>query len=172
MPNAYLGVGSNLGDRLGCLTEAVRQLHATPEVRVVTVSSIYETKPVGVTDQPDFLNGVVAIRTSLAPMALLEVCLRIEAGLGRVRRERWGPRTLDLDLLWFAGVVMTAENLTLPHPRMAERAFVLVPLAEIAPQLVVGGKAATVLAAGLDQTGLRKIGKFDWAASVPEKQDN
>lgn len=132
---AYISIGSNIGDRLDHLVEAVRALHAHKRIEVTKVSSIYETAPVGYTDQADFLNLVVCIATSLDPYGLLATCQEIENGLGRIRDIRWGPRTADLDILLYNNDNIEAEKLIVPHPRMGERAFVLVPLLEIAPAL-------------------------------------
>jgi 2-amino-4-hydroxy-6-hydroxymethyldihydropteridine diphosphokinase len=151
---AYLGLGSNLGDRRQYLASALRGLVSDPAISLVAGSSIYESKPVGVVDQPDFLNLVVQIETSHLPLGLLAVCLRIEAGLGRERRERWGPRTVDLDLLNYDDVVLHDEPLVLPHPRMHERSFVMTPLAEIAPELKVKGKKCLEVALELGAEGL------------------
>jgi 2-amino-4-hydroxy-6-hydroxymethyldihydropteridine diphosphokinase len=158
---AYLGLGSNLGNRRQHLAEAVRRLHVGPALQVVKVSSVYESSPVGVTGQPDFLNLVVQVATAHAPHELLAECLRIEADLGRVRHERWGPRTIDIDLLLYGDARIDDERLTVPHPRMRERIFVLAPLAEIAPGLKLDGKTVGELAA-LGETGLRKLGPLDW----------
>ncbi|MDW0114653.1 2-amino-4-hydroxy-6-hydroxymethyldihydropteridine diphosphokinase [Sporosarcina saromensis] len=133
---SYLSIGSNIGDRLHHLTEAVSTLHGHAEIHVVKVSSVYETKPVGYTDQADFLNIVVCLETTLDAHDLLAVCQEIENGLGRERIIRWGPRTVDLDILLYNNDNIESENLIVPHPRMRERAFVLVPLLEIAPTLV------------------------------------
>ncbi|WP_339252492.1 2-amino-4-hydroxy-6-hydroxymethyldihydropteridine diphosphokinase [Sporosarcina sp. FSL W8-0480] len=133
---AYLSIGSNIGDRLHHLTEAVRSLHSHDKIEVTMISSIYETEPVGYTDQANFLNLVVCLETSLNPFELLEVCQGVENDLGRVREIRWGPRTVDLDILLYNNDNIKSENLTVPHPRMDGRAFVLVPLMEIAPTLV------------------------------------
>ncbi|MDW0118720.1 2-amino-4-hydroxy-6-hydroxymethyldihydropteridine diphosphokinase [Sporosarcina thermotolerans] len=133
---AYLSIGSNIGDRLQHLTEAVRLLHLHDEIEVTGISSVYETEPVGYTNQANFLNLVVRLETSLNPFELLGVCQGIENDLGRVREIRWGPRTVDLDILLYNNDNIESENLTVPHPRMDERAFVLVPLMEIAPNLV------------------------------------
>ena len=130
---AYLSIGSNIGDRLHHLTEAVRALHLHEGLMVSSVSSIYETAPVGFTDQADFLNMVVCVETGLAAQELLEICQNIEQELGRVRDIRWGPRTVDLDILLYNNDNIETENLIVPHPRMHERAFVLIPLLEIAP---------------------------------------
>jgi len=158
---AYLGLGGNLGDRLKYLAGAVRALNAEPGVSVEKVSSVYETTPVGVVDQPVFLNLAVQVTTTLSARELLTRCLQIENNFGRVRNERWGPRTLDIDVLWYDGNVVNDPDLTLPHPRMATRAFVLVPLAEIAPMLLIEGMRSDVLAAKLDQSGLRRLGALD-----------
>ena len=163
MSTAYLGLGGNLGDRCQYLTEAVRALNDEPGISVKTVSSVYETKPVGVVDQPDFLNLVARVTTELSARDLLARCLRIETGLGRVRTERWGPRTIDIDVLWFDGQTMNEPDLVLPHPRMLTRAFVLVPLAEIAPELLLDGRSMAALATRLDQTGLCCLGALDFS---------
>ncbi len=132
MTRAYLGLGSNLGDRLARLQGAIDALGASADVAVVAVSGVYETEPVG-PDQPDYLNAVVAIETSLTARALLEVAHHLEAAAGRVRAERWGPRTLDVDVLLVEDEEVDEPDLQIPHPRLAERAFVLVPLADLDP---------------------------------------
>lgn len=143
---AFLGLGSNLGDRSENLRRAVALLDARDGVRVVRTSSIYETEPVG-PPQPDFLNAVAEIDTTLSPRALLEACLGVEAEMGRVRRERWGPRVIDVDLLLFDDQRIDEPDLVVPHPRMHERAFVLVPLAELAPDLILAdGRTAADIA--------------------------
>lgn len=128
----YLSMGSNLGDREQFLSEAVMSLG--PAVRAV--SSLWETDPVGGPDQDRFLNIVVELDTGLSPRDLLAVCHRLESGAGRVRHENWGPRTLDVDIVWMDGIEVDEEDLQIPHPRMNERRFVLQPLAELAPDLV------------------------------------
>ncbi|MCG7346248.1 2-amino-4-hydroxy-6-hydroxymethyldihydropteridine diphosphokinase [Sporosarcina sp. ACRSL] len=135
MNTAYISLGSNIEDRLQHLTEAIHALHSHQQIEVTKVSSIYETAPVGYTDQADFLNLAVCVKTSLNPYELLAACQDIENGLGRVREVRWGPRTVDLDILLYNNDNIEAENLIVPHPRMGERAFVLVPLLEIAPTI-------------------------------------
>ncbi len=134
MPTAYLSLGANLGDREANLTSALHRLAETGVI-VRRVSSLYETAPVGGPPQPPYLNLAVEVGTALSPRELLRLCLAIEAELGRVRTEHWGPRTLDIDLLLYEGVTSDGPELTLPHPRLAERQFVLAPLAEIAPDL-------------------------------------
>jgi 2-amino-4-hydroxy-6-hydroxymethyldihydropteridine diphosphokinase len=133
---AYLALGSNLGDRLAHLQFAVDALAAATDVRVVDVSRVYETAPVGGPAQDAFLNAVVALDTDLAPHALLVLAQRIETDAHRVRVERWGPRTLDVDILVYDDVESADPVLTLPHPRMWERGFVLAPLRDVAPDLV------------------------------------
>jgi len=130
---AYLGIGSNLGDRLEHLQLAVDDLAAADGVDLVAVSPVYETEPVGGPEQPDYLNAVVAVDTTLTAHELLRVAQAIEAEADRVRTVRWGPRTLDVDVLLVEGVQVEEPDLVVPHPRMTERAFVLVPLADLDP---------------------------------------
>ncbi len=133
----YLGLGGNLGDRLAALTEAVRSLAADPGLRMAACSSVYETEPWGVSDQPRFLNLVAVFETTLSPVDLLMVCQSVEATVGRTVSYRWGPRLIDVDILLYGEQVvnMADPDLQIPHPRMTQRAFVLAPLAEIAPDL-------------------------------------
>ena len=131
---AYIGLGANIGDRERNLEQAVRALGEAEGVQVIRCSSIYETDPVGYVDQPLFLNMCAAVSTTLAPRELLEVCLGIERSMGRTREIRWGPRIIDLDLLLYGDVVMNTPELELPHPRIAERLFVLIPLLEVLPR--------------------------------------
>jgi 2-amino-4-hydroxy-6-hydroxymethyldihydropteridine diphosphokinase len=132
----FLGIGSNLGDRLAYLQLAVDALARRPGIDVVAVSRVYETAPVGGPPQDAYLNAVVAIDTDLDPNELLHVCQLIEERAERVRVERWGPRTLDIDVLLLDDWHVNDEDLTLPHPRMWERGFVLAPLRDVAPELV------------------------------------
>ena len=155
--NAYLGLGSNLGDRRAHLARAVERLNAARGLRVVAVSPIYVTAPVGLADQPDFYNAAVEVLTEQGPGELLDTCQGIEAEFGRVRTVRWGPRTIDLDLLLYADRRTHGGRLLLPHPRMRERAFVLIPLAQIAPDLVLDGRTIAAWAAGIDATGVRRL---------------
>lgn len=131
MQDAYVALGANLGDRESSLTEAVRRLEADSELEVLGISAIYETAPVGYTDQPSFLNMAVCLRTELDPLSLLRRLLAIEQEMGRVRDVRWGPRNIDLDLLAHGQQTMDTPELMLPHPRMGQRAFVLVPLKDV-----------------------------------------
>ena len=141
---AYIGLGSNLGDRERAIEEAVGLLRAHPGMEIVATSTLRETVPWGPVAQPRFLNGAVAVETTLEPRALLGVLLDVERRLGRVREERWGPRTIDLDLLLYADAVVEEPGLTVPHPHLHERAFVLEPLHELDPGLVVPGRGTVV----------------------------
>lgn len=136
MNTAFISIGTNMGDREEFLNRAVTSLRAAEGIESVERSSIYETAPVGVTDQADFLNIVVRVRTVLTPFELLAGCQRIESELGRVRTIRWGPRTADLDILLYNDDSIDSETLTIPHPRMQDRAFVLIPLTELAPECI------------------------------------
>jgi 2-amino-4-hydroxy-6-hydroxymethyldihydropteridine diphosphokinase len=136
---AYVGLGANLGPREQTLGRAVERLGEADGVEVVAVSELRETDPVGVTEQPRFLNGAVALDTTLPPRALLDLLLEIERSLGRVRTERWGPRVLDLDLLVYGDTVIDEPGLRVPHPRLGERRFALEPLADLDPELEIPG---------------------------------
>ncbi len=141
---AYLGLGANLGDKQETIQQALLELDALPTIKVVAVSSLHQTVPVGITDQPDFLNGAAAIQTTLTPQELLAQVLQMEQRLGRVRTVRWGPRTIDIDILAFGDEIVSQPHLTIPHPRLEERAFALLPLAEIAPDLRLPGESETL----------------------------
>ena len=140
MTTAYVGLGANLGDRGATIEAALRLLGALTGTTVAAVSTLRETEPVGNVDQPLFLNGAAALETELEPRALLDALLGIERELGRVRRERWGPRTIDLDLLVYGAEEIDEPGLTVPHPRLHERRFALEPLAELEPELDVPGR--------------------------------
>jgi 2-amino-4-hydroxy-6-hydroxymethyldihydropteridine diphosphokinase len=153
VPRAYVGLGSNLGDRESTIRSAVAELDAAEDIDVVAVSTLVDTEPVGYLDQPRFLNGVAALDTGRSPEALLELLLDVEARFGRDRAAvpAQGPRTLDLDLLLYGDVEIDEPGLRIPHPRLHERAFVLGPLAELEPGLEVPGKGPIqTLLAGLD----------------------
>lgn len=136
----FLGLGSNLGDRRENLLAALRLLDGNEDVRVAEVSSVYETKPWGVTEQPDFLNMVALVHTSLGPRGMLAVCREVEEELGRVRGKRWGPRVIDVDILLMDDLELEEEDLIIPHPRMLERDFVMVPLLELRPRVRLPGR--------------------------------
>ena len=140
---AALGFGGNLGDPVAAFAAALRALGAHPGVTALRLSSVYRTAPWGKLDQPEFLNMAALVETSLPARDLLALCLSVEREGGRERRERWGPRTIDIDILSYGSETLDEPGLQIPHPRIAERAFVLAPLAEIAPGLVIGG--STVL---------------------------
>jgi 2-amino-4-hydroxy-6-hydroxymethyldihydropteridine diphosphokinase len=131
---AYLGLGSNLGDRRRNLEQAVERLTDTPRIRVLRVSSFRETEPFGVQDQPLFLNGVAEIETDLQPPALLAAVKQIERDMGRVATYRWGPRLIDIDILLYDRIRWESAELTIPHPGLLERSFVTEPLGELAPE--------------------------------------
>lgn len=145
----YLGLGSNQGDREATLARALAFISALPQTRVVRASRLYQTAAVGGPEQADYLNQVVEIETALDPEALLAQTQFIEARLGRVRTVRWGPRTLDIDILWYHGFAAAGDHLQVPHPRMEERRFVLEPLAEIAPELILASGRTVVQALAL-----------------------
>jgi 2-amino-4-hydroxy-6-hydroxymethyldihydropteridine diphosphokinase len=136
---AFIGLGSNLGDRPANFRTAVAALDLTDGVEVIRTSRVYETDPIG-PPQPQYLNAVVEVRTTLAPRALLEALLRIEAEMGRVRGPRWGPRVIDLDLLDYGRMRVREPGLVVPHPRMHERAFALIPLLELEPDPLLPGR--------------------------------
>lgn len=151
MTRAYVGLGANVGPREVTLLRAVDLLAAADGVVVLAVSQLCETDPVGVVDQPSFLNGAVALETSLGPRELLDLLLSVERELGRVREERWGPRTVDLDLLVYGDEVVDEPGLRVPHPRLHERRFSLEALAELEPELDVPGRGTvSALLAALD----------------------
>jgi len=157
MSVAWIGLGGNLGDPQRQMSEALRALDARDDVRVHAVSSVYRTPPWGLLEQPDFLNCCAGLETSLAPEALLQACLEVEQQLHRKRAERWGPRTIDIDLLAQDGRSIQSDGLLLPHPRMTERAFVLVPLAEIAPDLVVFGRPVSTWRDGIETANIVRL---------------
>ncbi|MDY6052603.1 MAG: 2-amino-4-hydroxy-6-hydroxymethyldihydropteridine diphosphokinase [Anaerovibrio sp.] len=136
----YLSLGANLGQREVSIIEAMRLLQASEKIQLTAVSSLYETPPWGKLDQPAFINAAAAVKTELAPLELLQICQSIEKQLGRQRHEHWGTRTIDVDMLYIPGVTMDEEALKLPHPYMLQRSFVLVPLAEVAGDMVIAGK--------------------------------
>jgi 2-amino-4-hydroxy-6-hydroxymethyldihydropteridine diphosphokinase len=152
----FLALGTNLGEREANLAQARKEISSVSSIQ--KESSIYETPPWGVIDQPAFLNQVLAAETSLSPVELLAAVKEIEAKMGRVPSVRYGPRLIDIDILLYGNTVLNTPTLTLPHPRMAERAFVLVPLLEIVPDQVspVSGERLVALLTGLDQSGITK----------------
>ena len=165
MAEFAIGLGTNLGDRAENLRTALTALAALPDVFIGHVSSLYESTPWGVTDQPPFLNACAILQTNLSPQELLDACLAIERAMGRIREEKWGPRIIDIDLICWSGRAIQIEQLTLPHPFAHERAFVLLPLLEIAPDLTLRGEHLTAHLARLplsDVDGLKKIVSPEW----------
>jgi 2-amino-4-hydroxy-6-hydroxymethyldihydropteridine diphosphokinase len=163
---AFLALGSNLGDRLEHLRHAVEALNRQEGVRVVRSSRVYETAPVG-PPQPDYLNAVIEVRTTLAARDLLDICLDVERDMGRVREERWGPRVIDVDVLTYDAERIDEPDLVVPHPRMHERAFVLVPLLELTsePMLPGGARPADLRMADDAVSGVRAVAPPLLAAS-------
>ncbi len=151
-----LSLGGNLGDVRAAFRFALERLTSTAGVAVVATSSVYRTAPWGKLDQPDFLNMAALLRVTISPRALLDLCLAIEREQGRARIEHWGPRTLDIDILTYGDLVVEELGLTIPHPRLADRAFVLTPLAEIAPDTLVGGMRVAELCERVDAAGVEK----------------
>jgi 2-amino-4-hydroxy-6-hydroxymethyldihydropteridine diphosphokinase len=164
---ATLGLGGNIGDPPHAMAEALRAIDARGDTSVVAVSKLYRTPPWGKTDQPDFFNACALINTSLAADRLLELCLSTELDMKRVRVERWGPRTIDIDILTYADLEISSKPLDIPHPRMTERGFVLLPLADIAADLTVSGKSVGDWLAGVDRTGIEVAdADADWWRSA------
>jgi 2-amino-4-hydroxy-6-hydroxymethyldihydropteridine diphosphokinase len=159
MVEALLGLGGNLGDVQATLDQAVAVLCDGRDVRLLARSSDYRTAPWGVTDQPPFVNLALIVDTTLMPRALLDRALRVEAMFGRdrTREQRWGPRSLDIDIIAFDGLEIDEPGLTLPHPRLFERAFVLAPLAEIAPGRTIKGIAIKDALGRLDASGIERL---------------
>ena len=160
---AFLGLGGNLGDPRSAMASALQMLDAQEEIAIIAVSSLYSTPPWGVTDQPDFLNAVAALETSLSARALLDVCLSTEQALKRERIQRWGPRIIDVDVLLYGDASIQEDGLQVPHPRMMERAFVLAPLIEIAPSLHVQGQSIQDALNEADKVGIVQLETMkDW----------
>jgi 2-amino-4-hydroxy-6-hydroxymethyldihydropteridine diphosphokinase len=152
---AFLGLGSNLGDRLDYLQRAVNLLHADERTRVDAVSSVYETAPMGGPEQGPFLNIAVRVATRRTPLRLLALCQSVEARLGRVRDVRWGPRTIDVDILLYGDQTVSRPDLEIPHPRLADRPFALIPLIEVAP-----GQRLPATSAGPEQSLTSAVAKL------------
>ena len=155
---AFLGIGGNVGDVLATIRRAILGLHDHDQIEVTAVSPVYRTPPWGKEDQDWFHNACIELSTMLTPRQLLDVCLSIETGLDRKRDERWGPRTIDLDILLFGDAFIDEPGLQVPHPRMAERAFVLKPLADLDENLTVAGESVSEL---LTETGSSKMEMLD-----------
>ena len=154
---AWLCLGGNIGDPRRAMAEALRMIDADARTDVARVSSLYRTPPWGKLDQPDFLNAAASVLTSRTPRELLELCLGSEVALKRVRAERFGPRLIDIDILLYGDIAMKEEGLEIPHPRMLDRAFVLLPLSEIAPDLKIRGASIAKWIGQLDAGGIDRI---------------
>ncbi len=159
MAEAFVAVGGNVGDARATVGRGIRQFCAHPGIRLIARSSDYRTAPWGVTDQADFVNACIAVDTTLVPRDLLAHALATERAFGRDRatERRWGPRPLDIDLIAYDRTTMNEPGLTLPHPRLFERAFVLAPLAEIAPDISIGDRSIAAALAGIDRTGIERL---------------
>jgi 2-amino-4-hydroxy-6-hydroxymethyldihydropteridine diphosphokinase len=150
--DALIGLGSNVGDKEANIHRAIALLTEQGDITLLRASRLYRSAPWGKRDQDWFVNAVIAVATRLSPHALLARCLAVEQAMKRVRKERWGPRIIDVDVLTYGSVALNDPDLVLPHPRITERAFVLVPLAEIAPDVEIGGKRPAHWLAGVDTT--------------------
>jgi 2-amino-4-hydroxy-6-hydroxymethyldihydropteridine diphosphokinase len=162
-----LGFGGNLGDPVAAIEAALSRL-ATGGVRILRRSHFYRTPPWGKTDQPDFVNLCAVAETALSPRELLALIRRIEKDLGRERRERWGPRAIDIDILTYSDETVDEPGLTIPHPRLTERPFVLVPLAEIAPEMVIAGRTVREWADAADRSAVEQISPLSSRGSRSE----
>jgi 2-amino-4-hydroxy-6-hydroxymethyldihydropteridine diphosphokinase len=159
---AYIGLGGNIGEPRANMAAALGLLDDDPAISVVAVSPLYSTPPWGITDQPDFLNAAAELQTQLAPRELLQRCLETEAKLHRVRDKRWGPRSVDLDVLVYGELEIDEPGLELPHPRMMDRAFVLVPLLEIEPNLTVEDVRIDERLRAIGRDGIDLVEDPDW----------
>lgn len=151
---AYVALGSNLGDRIGQMQSALERLSVDDALQVLQVSPVYENRAVGMGEVDDFLNAIAEVETSLNPLELLDRCLDVESQLGRIRTGEWSPRTIDLDVIAYGNVEIESERLHLPHPRIAERDFVVHPLNAIAPELQIRGRRVADLAKALSMDAL------------------
>ncbi|OLP43691.1 2-amino-4-hydroxy-6-hydroxymethyldihydropteridine diphosphokinase [Rhizobium oryziradicis] len=160
---AALGLGGNIGDPALTMALALKALNERGDCAVFAVSGLYRTPPWGKLDQADFFNCCALVKTTLPPAQLLDACLGLERSMKRVRKERWGPRTLDIDILLYDDQVVAEPHLSVPHPRMLERAFVLQPLADIAAEWIVSGKSVAQWLEGVETTDITQVNaKADW----------
>lgn len=156
---AYIGIGGNVGDVFENMKSALNLLNDHSSISVNRISRVYKTPPWGIEDQDWFLNACVSVETNLTAQELLQSCLEVEVALKRIREIRWGPRTIDLDILVFGEENIAHDNLQVPHPRMHERAFVLMPMADIAPDLFLNGKTISQWLEAIDTTGIQTTQK-------------
>jgi 2-amino-4-hydroxy-6-hydroxymethyldihydropteridine diphosphokinase len=159
---AVLGLGGNIGDTRELMATAIKRLARHPGIEVEAVSALYRTPPWGRTDQPPFLNAAVRVDTRLTARALLDTVLAVEQALGRQRAERWGPRTIDIDILVYGDVAVDEPGLHIPHPRLAERAFALAPLVDVMPRAEISGRPAAEWLALSDQAGMERLAEAGW----------
>lgn len=153
-PFVTIGMGGNIGDVAAAMQWALAAINADAACALNAISPVYRTAPWGLVDQPDFLNCCASLHTTLSPIAFLDLIQRVEIAAGRVRDIRWGPRTLDIDILTFGNLLIKEDRLIVPHPRMLERAFVMVPLADIAPDVVISGYTTMTYAANFGRDGI------------------
>ncbi|MEM8541466.1 MAG: 2-amino-4-hydroxy-6-hydroxymethyldihydropteridine diphosphokinase [Pseudomonadota bacterium] len=154
--SSLIGLGGNVGDVVASMQRAINAIEIRRDCRVVAISRIYRTPPWGITEQDWFYNACAEVETSLEAEALLDLLLTIELAQGRVRDQRWGPRTLDLDIIAYGDAIIETERLSIPHPRMDERAFVVLPLMDICPERVISGKTVSDYAAGMDRGDIKE----------------
>ena len=166
MAEVAVSLGANLADKREAIAEAVKRIGALPQTRITARSQDYRTPPWGKTDQDWFVNAALLLETSLSPRALMDACLAIEADMGRIRAERWGPRRIDIDLITYDDIELDEDQLTLPHPRALERVFVLAPLAEIAPDMLIRGVHVPAALAHLDRTGVEALEDAEPAGAI------
>ena len=156
--DAAIGLGSNIGDKAGNIARAIALLTAKGGIRLVAASRLYTSPPWGVVEQDTFANACITIATQLSPHDLLRRCQTVENEMGRVRQQKWGPRLIDVDILTYRGETISTPDLTVPHPFIGQRAFVLLPLAEVAPGLVIGGQTLGALISRADVSGVEPLG--------------
>jgi 2-amino-4-hydroxy-6-hydroxymethyldihydropteridine diphosphokinase len=168
---ATLGLGGNIGDPPAAMAQALATVAESQNCRLLDVSQLYRTPPWGKIDQADFYNCCALIETSLSPEALLDFCLDIEKGMKRVRIERWGPRTIDIDVLTYGAQILKTGKIEVPHPRMTERAFVLMPLADIAPDLAINGRSVSQWLLDADKVGIKQANKKRQWWTLPFSDD-
>lgn len=166
MNKAYLGLGTNIGERENYLRQACEIINHHPMINILKVSKVYETKAWGLKEQDDFLNICIEIETKLNPQELLEVCHNVESKLNRVRAIRWGPRTIDVDILLFNDIISLDENLTLPHPRIRERAFVLIPLVDLNENLLIDNKTIHSYLNELSKNEIEEVKEFNMSIEI------
>lgn len=166
MTVAVLGLGGNIGDPRKAMAKAIAALATNASIDVTAVSALYSTPPWGKTDQPPFLNAAARIETRLTPRGLLETLLSVERLLGRERGERWGPRTIDIDILLFGRQTVDEPGLRVPHPRLAERAFALAPLVDVLPDAAFAGRSATEWLSLSDRSGVSRVAEPGWHRSA------